>query len=210
MTLGKRRMKINGLVISAMIGSLTLISRAQDAAPPNVDFDSRSAPSPTPSVLPNVPELSQLDQVFKQTSLGKEADERRLHIEWRRLANQAMNDPDVIAAKSVVHSAHTDLEKRQRLREYYDIYYGRMRARATSAEMKTALDELKAAHLTQINQPRVRPATDGALPTPTPDKHKGKKEKIAPDDRVVFSRKILSAGGSISEEHWKARTVLRL
>ena len=172
-------MKVYGLIISAMIGSLPLTLRAQDAAPPSVDFDLRkneqTVPAPAPAVSPNVPELSQLDQVFKQTSLGKEADERRLHIEWRHLANQAANDPDVVAAKSVVHTARTDLEKRQRLREYYELYYGRMRARAATAEMKTALDALKAAHLSHINQPRVRPATDGALPTPPPEqKHKKK------------------------------------
>ena len=174
-------MKINGLIISAVIGSMTLMSLAQDAAPPSVDFGSRkneqNVPAPAPSVPPDLPELSQLDQVFKRTSLGKEADERRLHIEWRHLANQAANDPDVVAAKTVVHSAHTDLEKRQLLREYYNLYYGRMRARAATAEMKTALDQLKEAHLSQINQPRVRPATDGALPTPTPEhKHKNKKK----------------------------------
>src|SRR5690349_147307 len=105
----------------------------------------------------NVPELSQLDQVFKQTSLGKEADERRLHLEWRQLANRVVNDPEVIAAKKSAASARTDLEKRERLRTYYDIYYGKMRALASSSEMKKALDTLKNDHLSYINQPRVRP-----------------------------------------------------
>jgi putative endonuclease len=183
MALGRMRIKINALVISAVIGGIALTSRAQDAAPPSVDFDLRkneqNVPAPAP-VSPNIPELSQLDQVFKKTSLGKEADERRLHVEWRHLANQATNDPNVVAAKSVVHSARTDLEKRQLLREYYNIYYGRMRASAATAEMKAALDELKAAHLSHINQPRVRPATDGALPTPTPEEHKHKDKKKKP------------------------------
>lgn len=124
----------------------------------------------TPS--PSVPELSQIDQIFKQTSLGKEADERRLHMEWRQLANRVINDPEVVAAKKSAESARTDLEKRERLRTYYNVYYGKMRALASSADMKAALDQQKSAHLSQINQPRVRPSTDSSLPTPTPSPRK--------------------------------------
>jgi hypothetical protein len=47
-----------------------------------------------------------------------------------------------------------------------------MRALASSAEMKTALDGLKTEHLSRINQPRVRHLTDGALPTPAPSPQK--------------------------------------
>ena len=117
---------------------------------------------------PRVPELSQIDEIFKQTSLGKEADERRLHMEWRQLANRVINDSEVVAAKRSAEAARTDLEKRERLRTYYNIYYGKMKAFTSSAEMKAALDRLKIEHLSQINQPRVRPSTDDSLPTPTP------------------------------------------
>src|SRR5207248_8901625 len=107
-------------------------------------------------------------EIFKQTSLGKEADERRLHLEWRDLANRVINDPDVVAAKRAADTARTDLEKRQLLRAYYDLYYGRMRAMASSPEMKKALDELKLAHLSRTSQRRVRPEEDADLPTPSP------------------------------------------
>ena len=162
------------LVLSA--GALFLavqIAMAQVATDSNLQAP--EIPSATPP--PNVPERAQIDDIFKQTSLGKAADERRLHIEWRQLQNQVSNDRDIIAAKRAADTAHTDLEKRERLRDYYNLYYGRMRVMARSGEMKTALDQLKTAHLSQLTQARVRHESDGELPTPspTPKKKKGNK-----------------------------------
>ena len=163
-------MKIGGLISLTTLTAITLVLRAQEAA--DVDLHPRGAESPAPDVQPapsaSIPELSQIDEIFRQTSLGKEADERKLHIEWRQLANRMTNDPEVIAAKKSAESPRTDLEKRERLRAYYDIYYGKMRALASSDEMKRALDAMKQEHLSHINQPRVRHLTDAALPTPTP------------------------------------------
>jgi hypothetical protein len=135
----------------------------------------QTTPAPAAAPEATVPERAQIDEIFKQTSLGKEADERRLHIEWRQLQNQIVNEPDIVAAKRSAESARTDLEKRQRLRDYYDLYYGRMRVLARSAEMKTALDQVKIAHLTQTTQPRVRHETDAGLPTPSPTPKKKQK-----------------------------------
>jgi hypothetical protein len=128
----------------------------------------RSTPLPTAAAEPTIPERAQIDEIFKQTSLGKDADERRLHLEWRELANHVVNDPDIVAAKKSAQRAHTDLEKRQRLRAYYDLYYGRMRAQASSSQMRAALDQMRLAHVSQTSQPRVRAAEDGSLPTPSP------------------------------------------
>jgi hypothetical protein len=50
-------------------------------------------PNLSRTAVPNVPELSQLDDAFKPKSLGKEADAHRLHIEWRQLKNQVASDP---------------------------------------------------------------------------------------------------------------------
>ncbi|MEP7014426.1 MAG: hypothetical protein ABI925_03210 [Verrucomicrobiota bacterium] len=175
-------MKI-GQIVFTLFASMMLLAtlRGQDAAPPSVDLGSRQTDEPTtsprPSASPNLPDVSQLDEYFKESSLGKAADDRKLHVEWRRLANQAASDPEVIEAKAVVEKAHTDIEKRQRLRTYYDVYYGRMRAMAATAEMKTALDSFKTEHLSHINQPRVRHETDGALPTPTPNRKEHKENK---------------------------------
>ncbi|HEV2045084.1 MAG TPA: hypothetical protein VGQ95_00625 [Chthoniobacterales bacterium] len=169
------------ILLAAIFGGAVFVV-AQEAADADLQLRQKSAaippPSGTVSPIEKVPELPEIDEVFKQTSLGKEADERRLHIEWRQLSNRVVNDPDVVAAKGAAKLARTDLEKRERLRDYYNIYYGRMRSMTSSAEMKAALDQLKMAHLSQINQPRVRSATDAALPTPTPARKRGKNKKF--------------------------------
>ena len=154
----------------------TVYIAAQEAADTNLQPSQEQKVAPPPSPEPTIADLSQLDQAFKQTSLGKEADERRLHLEWRELANRMANDTEIISAKQSVENARTDFEKRQRLRLYYDLYYGRMRALASSTEMKNALDQLKLAHQSPINQPRVRAATDSGLPTPTPTPKKNQKK----------------------------------
>jgi hypothetical protein len=169
------------VAIFAILSGAASISRAQDAAPSTVDLqsprDQLAVPAATPSNPPDVPELSKLDEAFKQTSLGKEADVYRMRVEWRRLQNEAGSDPAVIAAKSSAEAARTDLEKRQRLRDYYNLFYDRMRTRASGEEMRKALDFEKSEHLKVLNQPRVRHATDGALPTPSPERTKHKKKK---------------------------------
>ena len=160
-------MKIGGLLLLGMV-TFWLVLQAQEAT----DLDlhghhTEATPTPIPDISPSVPELGQLDQIFKQSSLGKEADDRRMHIEWRQLANRMSNDPEVIRAKKAVDGAHTDLEKRDLLRTYYNLYYGKMRALASNEQMRHALDAVKEEHLTHINQPRVRHETDGGLPTPS-------------------------------------------
>ncbi len=139
-----------------------------------------STPIPSATAEPTIPERAQIDEIFKQTSLGKEADERRLHLEWRELANRVVNDPDIVAAKRAADAAHTDLEKRQRLRAYYDLYYGRMRALASSSEMKAALDQLRLTHVSHTSQHRVRSVEDASLPTPsaTPKKKEQKNQRL--------------------------------
>jgi hypothetical protein len=185
-------MKIFGSITSAALIAAVLSLHAQDAAPPSVDlYEGQNQLEPTPSAEPpngpELPEISQLDRNFsKPRSLGKEADDARIHIEWRQLKNRTVNDPAVQAAKAFAQAARTDLEKRSRLRNYYNIYYERMSALATTPEIKLALQGLKTSHQGLLDQPRVRPSPtpEGATPTPTPsgtpkkpaDKHK-KKEK---------------------------------
>jgi hypothetical protein len=110
-----------------------------------------------------VPALSQLDGMFKQTSLGKDAEEFRLHARSRELQNQIANEPEIVEAKAAIKTAPTDMEKRKRLRRYYEMYYGRMHALANSADLKKYVDALRADHLKALEQPRVRPA-----PSPEP------------------------------------------
>ncbi len=139
-------------------------------------------PSPTggntePPSAPIMPDLSKLDQLFKQTTLGKEADLYRAHVEWRRLKNRTVNDPAVVSAKAAAEAATTDLEKRNGLRQYYEVFYAHMRALASTPQMMSYLDTMKQAHLIFLDQPRVRPSlvsekkpgpepAPPALPTP--------------------------------------------
>ena len=188
-------MKRYGLLISVTVVGMATILYGQDAAPPAVDLyeeQNRLEPTPSPEAPngPELPEISQLDQNFsKPRSLGKDADEARVHIEWRQLKNRTVNDPTVQAAKAFALAARTDLEKRNRLRNYYNIYYERMSALATTPELKLALQGLKTSHEGLLDQPRVRPSPtpEGFTPTPTPsgtpakkkpaDKHKKKAKR---------------------------------
>ncbi len=145
----------------------------QDSLPSSLSTPSPT-PSPQPQLIPsplpppigdipipppakNVPDLSQLDALFKQPSLGNEADDFKRHREWRKLANQVVGDPEIVAAKAAAKVVKTDREKRERLRVYYNLYYGRMAALASTPELKAYVDKEKAAHLALLAQPRVRP-----------------------------------------------------
>ncbi len=80
-------MKVS-LLILVLCASAALVS-GQVATDSELQSNGpREAPLPTATAEPTVPERAQIDEIFKQTSLGKEADERRLHIEWRSLQNR--------------------------------------------------------------------------------------------------------------------------
>jgi len=133
--------------------------------------------------IAELPELKQLDETFKPPSLGTDADATKMRVEWRQLRNRTVNDPTVQAAKAFAQAARTDLEKRNRLRDYYNIYYQRMSALTTNAEIKLALEGFKTGHQVTLAQPRVRPTPPGS-PTPVPppaqkkQAHKHKKNKL--------------------------------
>ncbi|HJX98159.1 MAG TPA: hypothetical protein VJ281_04735 [Chthoniobacterales bacterium] len=167
--IGLRAMKTT-VLIAAIVLTAAAVLRAQVAT--NQSLRPASA-----SPEPKMPERAQIDQIFKETSLGKEADERRLHIEWRQLQNQVINDRDIVAAKQAANTARTDFEKRERLRDYYNIYYDRMRVMARSSAMRTAIDQLKMQHIGQLTQARVRHETDSELPTPSPTPKKKKENR---------------------------------
>jgi hypothetical protein len=160
--------KIGSITVAAAVFCVSSLLRAQVATDQTLDVVP-TTPQPRSSAAPEpkVPEREQIDEIFKESSLGKEADERRLHIEWRQLQNEVVNQPDIVAAKRSAEHAPTDLEKRQRLRDYYELYYGRMRDHARSTEMRNALDRLKLAHVSQLTQAHVRHETDSELPTPS-------------------------------------------
>jgi hypothetical protein len=179
-------MKTYGLILFGMVLIAALVMHGQEAAPPSVDlFPKQEEPSPTlPPNGPELPDLKQLDDNFvKPKSLGTDADVLQVQALWRQLKNRTVNDPDVQAAKKYAEAARTDLEKRNRLRDYYEIYYQRMSALATTPELKLALQAQKAGHQAILAQPRVRPSptpepsgTPSPTPTSTPFKKKAKEK----------------------------------
>ena len=128
--------------------------------------------SPTPSLegpAPRIPAIDELDQAFKQSSLGKAVDEARLHAQWRELSNRIINEPDLVAARTKAEKMKTDLAKRQQLRLYYTMFYDRMRAQAASPELKDYIDTRKTQHLGSTAQNRVHPSPrPAATPKPKP------------------------------------------
>ena len=179
-------MKKYGMIFLGALLITALMMYGQEAAPPSVDlFPEEVEPSPTPPPNgPELPDLKQLDDNFtKPKSLGKDGDELQVHALWRELKNRTVNDPDVQAAKKYAQAARTDLEKRKRLSSYYEIYYHRMSALATTPQLKVALQALKEAHTGILAQPRVRPSptpepsgTPSPTPTSTPFKQKAKEK----------------------------------
>ncbi len=131
--------------------------------------------SPTPE---KVPALDQLDRMFKESSLGKAADEARLHVQWRTLANRVRHSPDLVAARTRAERARTDDTKRKELRSYYMALFARMHAEAATPELRDYLDDRKAEHLFLLSEPKVRPETAVVLPSPSatakPQKHSKK------------------------------------
>ena len=179
-------MKTYGLILFSALLIAALMMHGQEAAPPSVDlFPEEEEPSPTPPPNgPELPDLKKLDETFtKPKSLGTAADELQVHALWRQLKNRTVNDPEVQEAKKYAQAARTDLEKRKRLSSYYEIYYQRMSALATTPELKVALQALKDGHQGMLAQPRVRPSptpefsgTPSPTPTSTPFKKKAKEK----------------------------------
>ena len=118
------------------------------------------------SAVQKAPDLSQLDEMFKKTPLGKEAEEFRLHVEWRQLENRVVDRPEFVALRTAAEAAQTDLEKRDRSRAYYKAYFDRLHSLASTPQLQAYLNQKRAEHLALLAQPRVRP--DGTEPIPPP------------------------------------------
>jgi hypothetical protein len=157
--------------IGAATPSPTAAIEPPSLIPPNI------LPAPSPATLPQIPampELQLLNALFKQSSLGKAADEHRLHLQMARLEGRIRNDAELQRARAGADRVPTDLERRKLLKQYYHQYYDRLRAMADTPDLKTYLDGQEAAHAAILAQPRVRPDTNPALtgaaatPLPTP------------------------------------------
>jgi hypothetical protein len=125
--------------------------------PPN------SLPGPGAAAFPKIPsgpDLQMLDALFKQTSLGKAADEYRLHLQMATLETRIRNDEDLHELRASSNKARTDLERRHRLRAYYQLYFKKLLALATTPDLQAYLRAQEASHETSLLQPHVRHETD--------------------------------------------------
>ena len=132
--------------------------------PPSI-IPPNTLPGPGAATLPQIPsapELQQLSDLFKQSSLGKEGDEHRLHVEMASLKVLLRNDADLHRLRAAADLARTDLERRHAFRAYYEFYYGKLISRAQTPELQAYLKEQRAAHELTLLQPRVRHETDEA------------------------------------------------
>jgi hypothetical protein len=86
-----------------------------------------------------VQELQQLNEFFKKTSLGKVADEHRLHLQMVALETRIRNDDDLHALKATALKVPTDLERRHWLKRYYELYFKKLHALA-SDEVATPVE----------------------------------------------------------------------
>ncbi len=117
------------------------------------------APAGLPPI-PGAPDLQQLNSFFKQTSLGKAADEYRLHLKMAKLETRIRNDEDLHQLRAKALAAPTDLERRHRLKSYYQLYYGKLRSLADSPDLAAYLKAKQASTEAGLLQPRVRHETD--------------------------------------------------
>jgi len=135
--------------------SATVSIEPPSLIPPNI--------LPAPDSLPKIPatqELQQLNEFFKKTSLGKVADEHRLHLQMVALETRIRNDQDLHASKATAWKASTDLERRHWLKSYYELYFKKLRALATTPDLKAYLDAHEAARKLSLLQPKVRHESD--------------------------------------------------
>ena len=106
--------------------------------------------------------MQMLNALFKQTSLGKAADEHRLHLQMAALETRIRNDKDLHKLKASANKAPTDLERRHGFKAYYQLYFKKLRALAATPDLQEYLRAQEATHETSLLQPRVRHETDEA------------------------------------------------
>jgi hypothetical protein len=137
--------------------SATVAIEPPSLIPPNILPGADSLPK-----IPAAQELEQLNAFFKTISLGKLADEYRLHLQMVALETRIRNDEDLHALKASALKAPTDLERRHLLKSYYELYFKKLRALATTPDLKAYLDAHEAARKMSLLQPRVRHESDEA------------------------------------------------
>ncbi len=160
---------VSSLLISALHAQESVLP--QGAATPATAPANTPAPTAPPLLAPDIlplpatkatppadlPSIPQLDQAFQQNPLNSTTEQYRQRIEYRKLRNAVANDPALKTALRRAQAARADLEKRQLLRDYYELYFNRVSGLAATPEMKAYVAARKAEQLAGLAQPHVRP-----------------------------------------------------
>lgn len=104
--------------------------------------------------------------------------DRRLSIRYQEVKLQALKDEAIRAMREKADAARTDEDKRQALREYYNMLFARMVEIAPELEEKCHL--MKTAYLRRVSQFRVAP-TIPLNPPPTPEPLPGRADSTPPE-----------------------------
>ncbi len=125
---------------------------------PNPDALIPEGVDPTSSEAPPPPAIAQENQYEK---------ERKLLVRYQQVRLQVLKDPAVRSLREQAEAAKTDEGKRQALREYYRLLYGKMTA--IDSALAAKCDSMLQAYLRRLGQFRVTPAIPlNPPPTPAP------------------------------------------
>src|SRR2546430_17743524 len=94
------------IAVAMRIATTSLFAQAAVSSSTNPQESPAPQISPTPpqneGPAPRIPAIEELDQAFKQSSLGKAADEARLHAQWREPFHRMIYDRDLVGAPAEV------------------------------------------------------------------------------------------------------------
>ena len=85
-----------------------------------------------------------------------------MHLQMSALEVHIRNDADLHEARAFADRAHTDLERRHRFKTYYQLYFKKLIALASTPELQAYLRAREASQESSLLQPRVRHNPDEA------------------------------------------------
>ena len=156
-------MKFSTTVAVLTLGSLAF---AQENPPPEklelIPAQPGGTAPAAPSPLPLIPEPPPTEKTKpgagrkpKKSATEAASDELQKRIRFREVKTRAFNDPAVRAEWDRAQVARTDYEKREALKSYYKLLFGRMRRIDGSLKNQVAASEERM--LRRLRQTRIDP-----------------------------------------------------
>jgi len=129
---------------------------AADSELPLIPEAPATVPKPPGRAIPQRPtETSKAPAIEKKSKTETASDELRQRIRFREVKTRALRDPAVQAEWERAQRAGTDFEKREALKNYYKLLYGRM-ARIDQS-LKPRIAEYQRVAVRRLKQTRVDP-----------------------------------------------------